>query len=671
MSNAISRPELQLPATDYWYAFDMCAVEAAGGIVRLITSDNYAQHELERRLSQSLIDNHAEASIAVDTLILVFPSRDDIDSLDQWLATLKPDGNVILLTSGFLHRFISGLRPPIATTHEQINMGQVRAVLKSRGWQIARHYTLHGVITVLWSYIYRLWTHLHQPALADRALQRGRKRFVMGDGGLTSSIGTLSVDVVRQKRAYPRTATTTSKMTVQAIDSAPPAETVSKESPRLMEGIVQKAVAGLDAWFETMRTPQGYGGAVVHWWQNSLHYTGAGLDWRYEGILSGYVMLYEKTCNPLWLSRAVQAGNDLVGGQLASGNFRNSQFQLNPYSGGTPHEAGCAAALLRLGQILYAQGDDRWRRYCEAAQNTLDQYYIGCLWDEQQHTFCDNLTHTTIVPNKNATLTEALLLLAELTGQDIYAEKYARKTLDSLLNFVITEGELRGAVYQLSENGSFRPWFFPYYAARCIPGLLAGYRTFDDQRYLDAAMNIMRFVAHHAQPDGSLPQIIYPQKKQNLNPRWVSGIGDVLMANHQLTAYGQSSDLTTTQDWLLQGQQPTGAFQTALGFGHLASKNPGNTRNVLPDFRDVLPVCGWTDKAFRYLVSQLPHESDLQPITTFVPWQTACLLDGKPMIYGEDQSTIELSHKDSGGVIYRMMKGADWAEVCDPVSMWK
>ena len=49
--------------------------------------------------------------------------------------------------------------------------------------------------------------------------------------------------------------------------------------------ILGSAVANLDAWLDTMRSPDGYGGPVAHWWQNCLQFTGAGLDWRYEGII--------------------------------------------------------------------------------------------------------------------------------------------------------------------------------------------------------------------------------------------------------------------------------------------------------------------------------------------------------------------------------------------------
>ena len=42
---------------------------------------------------------------------------------------------------------------------------------------------------------------------------------------------------------------------------------------------IWNAITGLDAWFDSMRvewpTP-GYGGPVVHWWNHSLAYQGAG-----------------------------------------------------------------------------------------------------------------------------------------------------------------------------------------------------------------------------------------------------------------------------------------------------------------------------------------------------------------------------------------------------------
>jgi hypothetical protein len=99
-----------------------------------------------------------------------------------------------------------------------------------------------------------------------------------------------------------------------------------------------------------MRGPGGYSGPVVHWWRDCLDYSGPGLDWRYEGIIIGYLNLWAATGEASWLAKARRAGDDLMNGQLPSGNFRNSCFELNPNTGGTPHEAACDLALLRLAE---------------------------------------------------------------------------------------------------------------------------------------------------------------------------------------------------------------------------------------------------------------------------------------------------------------------------------
>jgi hypothetical protein len=68
-------------------------------------------------------------------------------------------------------------------------------------------------------------------------------------------------------------------------------------------------VLGLDRWFATMRVDQptpGYGGPVVHWWNHCLIYQGAGPDWRYEGIVDGYLTLWHATGQPGWLEKAIR-----------------------------------------------------------------------------------------------------------------------------------------------------------------------------------------------------------------------------------------------------------------------------------------------------------------------------------------------------------------------------
>ncbi len=429
---------------------------------------------------------------------------------------------------------------------------------------------------------------------------------------------------------------------------------------------IVQAIGRLDAWLDTMRGPDGYGGPVAHWWQNCLQFTGTGLDWRYEGIVIGYLNLYERTGDERWLAKARRAGDDLVRGQLPSGNFRNSAFELNPCTGGTPHEAACDLALLRLAEALRDRQDSEWRTYLDTAQRNVHLYYVKSLWDADARSFRDHPRIPSFVPNKAATLAEALLALARLTGDSMPAETYALPTLDAVLAHQIQGGPLDGAIYQYSANGRPVAKFFPYYIARCVPGLLTGYAWSDEERYADAARRALAFVLRRRCEDGGFPQVVYPGGRANRYPQWIAAAGDILRAMALLQPFGFDADPQPTLEWLLRGQLPTGGFRTARGFAsQVSQREPG----PLPEFRDVLSVCGWADKAFRYLTEALPTPADLRAGSAAPPFETDCTLRGRVVRYRETDEAIEVRWGDT--VLYLWRKGAPWAEICAPALQWK
>ena len=185
-------------------------------------------------------------------------------------------------------------------------------------------------------------------------------------------------------------------------------------------------VARLDRWLQTMRGPGGYAGPISHWWESSFVYCGPMADWRYEGIVRGYVTLYRSTSDPVWRHRAAVAGRDLLLAQLPSGSYRNSAFQQGPMEGGTPHEAAVDLALLELARLLRELGDDEWETFYRSAEHNIDEYLLGRLWDGTG--FVDQPWHRVHVPNKNATTIEALILFEAMSGRDMtpYVEPAAR-----------------------------------------------------------------------------------------------------------------------------------------------------------------------------------------------------------------------------------------------------
>lgn len=429
---------------------------------------------------------------------------------------------------------------------------------------------------------------------------------------------------------------------------------------------VAQATANLEAWLETMRAPAGYGGPVVHWWQNCLSFTGAGLDWRYEGIIHGYLTLWRRTGQQKWLQKACRAGDDLIRGQLSNGNFRHSCFELNPYAGGTPHEAAADLGLLQLAIALRQAQDARWQQYGETAEKNLRCYYLKRLWDDSARSFRDQPHIPSLVPNKVCTLVEALFAWAELRETVEPIERYVLPALQTVVDLqVTTAGPLVGAIPQMRQQEHVVAAYFPYYIARCIPALLRAYTYTEKQRWLDAAVAAFGFVARQVDEQGVLPQVVY-ENGSNRYPQWVAPLGDVLRTAVLLEPYGVTFARAAMQAALLQGQQPGGGIITGRGFeAQIGQQLDPDLRR---DFRDCMAVTGWCDKAFRYLATQVPEDQPL-PEPRLSNLVTPCRVRGQEGIWQETESTIVLTIKERA--VYQWHKGQPWATIAAPEVMWK
>lgn len=425
---------------------------------------------------------------------------------------------------------------------------------------------------------------------------------------------------------------------------------------------INNAVALLDAWFETMRGPGGYGGPVAHWWQQSLLFTGPGLDWRYEGIITGYLNLWERSGETRWLKKAVRAGDDLVSGQLDNGHFCNSAFEINPATAGTPHEAACDVGLLQLALALKELSDPSWEIYFNCARRNLESFYLGKLWDVAAQSFRDAPLVSSFVPNKAATACEAFFLLAELTQNSTLIEKYVMPNLDKIIEhqLPIRAGfKLGGAVAQ----NSFGPdkkieKYFPIYNARCIPALVKGYNFTKKERYLASAIEILNFISRWLNSDGTIPTVIYANGRISSYPLWISPLGDILRAAAELIPFGVKVSMAGTLVRILAGQDNSGGIQTATGFASQA----GGRLPTLPDVRDILHVVGWCDKAFRYLTTLVEPGLDLLPLESNAI-ELVCIFQGKNMILIETPEKLEIRHHKTNILCYSWQKRQVWAEI--------
>jgi uncharacterized protein YyaL (SSP411 family) len=422
---------------------------------------------------------------------------------------------------------------------------------------------------------------------------------------------------------------------------------------------IDLAVARLDAWLDTMRGPFGYGGPVCHWWRQSLLYTGPGFDWRYEGIIHGYLTLWQRTAEARWLHKARRAADDLLAAQLSNGNYPASSFEANPAPAGTPHEVAADLGLLSLALALKKLADPASEHYAQAARCNLQAYYLDKLWDSSTHSFRDHPLVPSFVPNKAATAAQAFFALSELDGDDHWAVEYALPNLDRILaHQVTTSSPLHGAIAQNSFGSHIEPKYMPFYIARCIPALCEGYEWSRQARFLDAALEAMGFVSRLVQDGGSLPAALYPHHQRNHYPQWVAALGDILRIADLLRSYGFTVDLSPLEATMLSGQDPSGGIRTAHGFAAREDGLPSGP----PDLRDLLHVAGWADKTFHFLATRVTGRP--LPPASCQPFHTDCSFHGLRLSLYEDHQRLQATHQ--GRAIYLWLKGETWARSASP-----
>ncbi len=404
------------------------------------------------------------------------------------------------------------------------------------------------------------------------------------------------------------------------------------------------ALGRLEAWLDTMRSSRGYTGPVAHWWDSCLIYCGVALDWRYEGILIGYLNLYRRSQNRRWLEKACRAGDDLVHGQLPDGHYWNSSFEHNPQPGGTPHEAAADIGLLELAETLKAENDPAWRRYFETAERNLNRL-LAVLWNGRG--FQDQPDNPVLVANKNATLLEALLLYQSLSGHDL--SHYIHGALRVILSAQVRDGWRAGATVHC---GTFRRRIsFGIYTARCMSALIRLMTVEDNPACREflalAAGYLIRLIDEHSTLLGHYG---YGWPWRQMPMRWVSPSGELLRALTLARPWVDIPMSTLERLYTLcwQAIRPSGSVATAT---NLAARGTDS----VPDFRDLLPVVGWCDKLFRAL--SLFH--DPAATASLMPLRLPCRWRGRRGWYVEDRECIALQ-EESGEYRYLWRKGDDY-----------
>lgn len=415
---------------------------------------------------------------------------------------------------------------------------------------------------------------------------------------------------------------------------------------------VATAVAGIESWLDTVRGPEGYGGPVVGLRDVNVMYCGPGYDWRYEGLLDGYREMFRVTGDADYLDRIERDLKDIQAAQLLNGAFRNSYFDHNPMEGGMPHEPAMLAAVCRARRCLLDAG----RKPPEGTETMVERYVTGHLlkqlWNKQLQTFNDwpASEFQYFSPASVAATIELLLEYGDGTHAWDRVERYVRGAAESLLRAQIRDGALAGGMPPSSRGGE---GVSPFLAARCLPALAAVARKTGDARFAEAAQALAAFVRGQIGTPGDLPKMVFLDRPPVQGPIFLGAVAGVLLALSRAGLW-TAEDLGRQLGFLLSHQTASGAFRTAVGFGRIAH------RNGLPDWRDVLPVCGWQDKIFCLLAAL--HPGERQGFSSGPVEQPVRVPGGRGM-YREDTETIRITDR-RGHTLYSWEKTKTWASAC-------
>jgi len=113
-------------------------------------------------------------------------------------------------------------------------------------------------------------------------------------------------------------------------------------------------------------------------------------------------------------------------------------------------------------------------------------------------------------------------------------------------------------------------------------------------------------------------------------------------------------DTEHLETFLAGKQMETGAFISAVGFA-----DPSG-RSALPDWRDILPCCGWQDKIYSFLARRHNGKQGMfQPAEARRPVR----IQGRRGVYIENETSMQILNR-GGKTLYLWKKGSKWAGTC-------
>ncbi len=245
----------------------------------------------------------------------------------------------------------------------------------------------------------------------------------------------------------------------------------------------------LENWLNSWQRQDGaYNGLISTFWESSNATIEANAVHQ-APIINGYINLYQKTGNPTFLNKAVQAADFLVRDIHPEAFYYRSLFGDVPGKVAGPIlNIECDLALLRLHRVFLSQKKEDVI-YLQTVLNNVTGCLIPRWWDGK--------AWRNQVANQIAKGGELFLELYDVTQQQEYL-KYANGMGEWLLEFQIQRGDFRGAFEQSHTDSRI----ITVYQAPCLPFLVAMHKQTGNSKYQQAYESLTAFIARQELPTG-------------------------------------------------------------------------------------------------------------------------------------------------------------------------
>lgn len=376
----------------------------------------------------------------------------------------------------------------------------------------------------------------------------------------------------------------------------------------------------LENWLQSWQREDGaYNGIIATFWESTLDTIQAN-SVHQAPIIRGYLNLYQKTDNRVFLQRAVKAADFLVSDMDWRHHYSHTASDVPGKLAGPIQDIECDLALIHLYKNHRDKIDDA-DKYLKAVISNVQNYLLTKWWNGR--------VLSNQVANQIAKNGELFLELYSITKQPDYL-KYAISTGDWLVTNQIKSGPLQGALEQSFSDSRI----ILVYQVPCLPCLVKLHQATGQGKYLQAANLLTKFIKNNELAEGgfiglyeqtliiklvnylirntaALRFVLQPCKKHLLNsplgrfllvrrrePIFIARTAEILI---NLLIAEPTFNLQKHLDFILRYQLTSGSIQNWLG------STP--TRGQTP-WAPAVPVTRWNVFVFELLSSLLPEKTN-------------------------------------------------------------